>query len=78
MSTEQRKTIIETDGAPSCHKATTPSQIVLSLRCPSRCSVRIGNDIAGKNKASADSMRNAIYTVIDIYRNRKLYKIKQI
>lgn len=31
-------------------------------------------DIAGKNKASADSMRNAIYTVIDIYRNRKLYK----
>ena len=31
-------------------------------------------DIAGKNKASADSMRNAIYLAIDIYRNRKLYK----
>jgi len=31
-------------------------------------------DIAGKNKASADSMRNAIYKAIDIYRTRKLYK----
>lgn len=28
-------------------------------------------DIAGKNKASAESMRQAIYLAIDIYRNRK-------
>ena len=28
-------------------------------------------DIAGKNKASANSMRQAIYMAIDVYRNRK-------
>lgn len=28
-------------------------------------------DIAGKNEASANSMRQAIYMAIDIYRNRK-------
>lgn len=28
-------------------------------------------DIAGKNQASADSFRQALYTAIDIYRNRK-------
>lgn len=30
-------------------------------------------DIAGQNKATADSMRHAIYAAIDIYRNRKAY-----
>jgi 4-hydroxythreonine-4-phosphate dehydrogenase len=30
-----------------------------------------GYDIAGKGEASPDSMRNAIYAAIDIYRNRK-------
>ena len=30
-------------------------------------------DIAGKNKASEQSFRQAIYTAIDIYRNRKRY-----
>lgn len=31
-------------------------------------------DIAGKGKASATSMRNAIYLAIDVFRNRKLNK----
>jgi len=31
-------------------------------------------DIAGKNKASETSMRNAIYLAIDIYQNNKLHK----
>ncbi len=30
-------------------------------------------DIAGKNLANPDSMRNAIYTAIDIFRNRAAY-----
>lgn len=32
-----------------------------------------GYDIAGKNIAKEDSFRKAIYTAIDIFRNRKLY-----
>lgn len=32
-----------------------------------------GYDIAGKNEASPDSMRSAIYAAIDIYRNRRSY-----
>ena len=32
-----------------------------------------GFDIAGKNKANADSMREAIYNAIDIFRNRARY-----
>ncbi len=32
-------------------------------------------DIAGKNKASEKSFREAIYTAIDIYRNRKINKV---
>ncbi|MDE6248839.1 MAG: 4-hydroxythreonine-4-phosphate dehydrogenase PdxA [Paramuribaculum sp.] len=32
-----------------------------------------GYDIAGKGEAEADSMRQAIYTAIDIYRNRQRY-----
>ncbi len=31
-------------------------------------------DIAGKNEASGNSMRHAIYAAIDIYRNREMYK----
>ncbi|MCK5135981.1 MAG: 4-hydroxythreonine-4-phosphate dehydrogenase PdxA [Bacteroidales bacterium] len=31
-------------------------------------------DLAGKNKASSDSFRNAMYLAIDIVRNRELYK----
>jgi 4-hydroxythreonine-4-phosphate dehydrogenase len=31
-------------------------------------------DIAGKNEASGDSMRQAIYTACDIYRNRQLHE----
>lgn len=31
-------------------------------------------EIAGKNEADPTSMRNAIYTAIDVYRNRKNYK----
>lgn len=31
-------------------------------------------DISGQNKASEDSFRQALYTAIDIFRNRKLYK----
>jgi 4-hydroxythreonine-4-phosphate dehydrogenase len=31
-------------------------------------------DIAGKNKASGDSMRNAIYLAMDVYRNHQLEK----
>ena len=30
-------------------------------------------DIAGKNTASSDSFRNALYTAIDIFNNRKMY-----
>ena len=30
-------------------------------------------DIAGKSKASANSMRQAIYTAIDVYNNRVMY-----
>jgi 4-hydroxythreonine-4-phosphate dehydrogenase len=30
-------------------------------------------ELAGKNEASADSFRNAIYLAIDVVRNRKLY-----
>ena len=30
-------------------------------------------DIAGKNVASKNSMRQAIYTAIDVYRNRRNY-----
>ena len=30
-------------------------------------------DIAGKNLASPDSFREAVYAAIDIYRNRKSY-----
>lgn len=30
-------------------------------------------DIAGKGKASANSMRQAIYTAIDVYKNREMY-----
>ena len=30
-------------------------------------------DIAGKSKASANSMRQAIYTAIDVYNNREMY-----
>jgi 4-hydroxythreonine-4-phosphate dehydrogenase len=33
-----------------------------------------GYDIAGKNLASAQSMRSAIYLAMDIHRNRKLHK----
>lgn len=32
-------------------------------------------DIAGEDKASADSMRQAIYLAVDIYRQRKAFKI---
>ena len=32
-----------------------------------------GYDIAGKNQASPDSLRSAIYAAIDIYRNRELF-----
>ena len=32
-----------------------------------------GYDIAGKDMASEDSMRHAIYAAIDIYRNRERY-----
>jgi 4-hydroxythreonine-4-phosphate dehydrogenase len=32
-----------------------------------------GYDIAGKNRASEESMRNAIYTGIDILRSRRNY-----
>lgn len=31
-------------------------------------------ELAGKNEASADSFRNALYLAIDVARNRKLYK----
>ena len=31
-------------------------------------------DIAGKNIASPDSFRHAIFSAIDIYKNRKLYE----
>lgn len=31
-------------------------------------------ELAGKNEASADSFRNALYLAIDVTRNRKLYK----
>ena len=31
-------------------------------------------ELAGKNKASADSFREALYLAIDIYRNRKMHK----
>lgn len=31
-------------------------------------------DIAGKNKASEESFRNALFTAIDVFRNRKLHK----
>ena len=30
-------------------------------------------DIAGENKASEESFRNAMYLAIDIFRNRKMY-----
>ena len=30
-------------------------------------------DITGKNEASGNSMRQAIYTACDIFRNRKMY-----
>jgi 4-hydroxythreonine-4-phosphate dehydrogenase len=30
-------------------------------------------DIAGKNQASENSFRHALYTLLDIYRNRKNY-----
>nr|HPH82826.1 4-hydroxythreonine-4-phosphate dehydrogenase PdxA [Flavobacteriales bacterium] len=33
-----------------------------------------GYDIAGKDLASPDSFREAIYTAIDIFRNRKQYQ----
>jgi 4-hydroxythreonine-4-phosphate dehydrogenase len=33
-----------------------------------------GYDIAGQNKASEDSFRQAIYAAIDIYRNRWRYQ----
>lgn len=33
-----------------------------------------GYDIAGQNKASEDSFRQAIYSALDIYRNRQRYK----
>ena len=32
-----------------------------------------GFDIAGKNLANADSFKKAIYTAIDVFRNRKQY-----
>lgn len=32
-----------------------------------------GYDIAGKNEASPDSLRCAIYAAIDIYRNRRIH-----
>jgi len=31
-------------------------------------------DLAGKNEASADSFREALYLAVDIFRNRKMYK----
>jgi hypothetical protein len=31
-------------------------------------------ELAGRNDASADSFRNAIYLAIDVARNRELYK----
>ena len=31
-------------------------------------------DLAGKNEATADSFRNAVYLAIDAVRNRELYK----
>ena len=31
-------------------------------------------DIVGQNKASGQSMRNAIYTAVDVYRNQQFYK----
>ncbi len=31
-------------------------------------------ELAGKNMASIDSFRNAIYTAIDVVRNRKIYE----
>ena len=31
-------------------------------------------DIAGKNLASEDSFRQALYTAIDVYNNRRRYK----
>ncbi len=36
--------------------------------------VKLINELAGKNEASADSFRNAIYTAIDVVRNRKIYE----
>ena len=33
-----------------------------------------GYDIAGENKASPDSFRQALYLAIDIYKNRKIYE----
>ncbi len=33
-----------------------------------------GYDIAGQNNASEESFRNALYTAIDIYRSRKIFK----
>ncbi|NNE55017.1 MAG: 4-hydroxythreonine-4-phosphate dehydrogenase PdxA, partial [Flavobacteriales bacterium] len=33
-----------------------------------------GYDIAGKGLASPDSLRNAIYTAVDVYHNRKNFK----
>ena len=30
-------------------------------------------ELAGKNQASADSLRSALYTAIDVVRNRQLY-----
>lgn len=34
----------------------------------------VGFDIAGQNRADESSMRAAIYTAVDIYRSRKIYK----
>jgi len=31
-------------------------------------------DIAGKNKASENSFRHALYTLVDVYRNRKKFQ----
>ena len=33
-----------------------------------------GYDIAGKNKASENSFRQALYTLLDVYKNRKIYQ----
>jgi 4-hydroxythreonine-4-phosphate dehydrogenase len=33
-----------------------------------------GYEIAGKNQASSDSMRSAIFLAVDVYQNRKLFK----